>query len=166
MGKLPTEQNLEVQETKLRSTTPPAVMPKRNRSATWSQVKGLVLKNVRENKKTVKSGRSTSYPASPGENSMAIEADFAQNTNQTLELGSPSSDSSSSSSPTSRPYNLDFPQPPSKAKKKKLLKKEHRKGKKCVDLRSQQVPVAGTGFTSMMKKFRKNLVVLSTKKRN
>lgn len=97
---------------------------------------------------------------------LATDVSQAQQSAQDLVSPSMSGSSSSSSSPTpTRPNNLPLeddidassvPQPPPRTKKKKSRITIPKKSGKCVDLRgSSQVPTSG--FTSMMKKFRKPL---------
>lgn len=191
MGKLPSssaEANLEVVEPipKCRSTTPP-VGKARSRSHTWSQVKGLIIKNVRENRKTGKNLRQTlSYPASPGGSSDTqpnLESNSTSATGSDIytaqqlsaqDFVSPSLSSSSSSSsspplsrPTNLPLNLDTPSsaapvPPPRVKKKKSLLNFNAPGggvKKPAKCVDLRSSHVPTGgaFTSMMKKFRKPL---------
>lgn len=166
---------------KCRSTTPPG---KRTRSHTWSQVKGLILKNVRENKKAAKNAKQTlSYPVSPSggdsqPNQLTVESNSTSGASSDVSQAQPSSQqaaqeipcspslsgsSSASSSPSfSRPTNLPFelepsavPVPPPRAKKKHHKSRGAPKKGKCVDLRSSQMVASGGAFTSMMKKFRK-----------
>jgi len=153
MGKLPSNSSeassLDVvgdNLPKCRSTTPPAVNKARSRSHTWSQVKGLIIKNVRENRSKSKRHSTASYPASPGGGVGATSdnpsvslnvidsSEGLQTTSSTVPSSSgvsPSMSSSSSPSsspplsrPTNLPLNLDppaIPVPPPRVKKKKSL---------------------------------------------
>jgi hypothetical protein len=169
MGKLPstnTEANtLDVEPAvKCRSTTPPATMKAvRSRSHTWSQVKGLIIKNVRENKKSANKNlkQTLSYPASPGgENASSDQA--VNSISETLSAqpeaisASASTSSSSSSSPSLsyRPNTLDLadaPKAPPRVKKKKSKLTSFNpavvKKPRCIDLRSsgQNSGIGGGG---------------------
>ncbi|XP_021964432.1 syntaxin-binding protein 5 isoform X2 [Folsomia candida] len=152
---------------KCRSTTPPATMKSaRSRSHTWSQVKGLIIKNVRESKKSAKStNKQTTSPDTTTPINQPVNNDTdAQQESSSLVSPSLSGSSSSSSSPSlsGRPTTLDLeqsspPVPPprshhhhhKKKKKSSLFNAINSTSgggaakKKCVDLRSSSAGAGG-----------------------